>query len=91
MSCVQVLERQNQMLESFVGLYNRLLSGETPVQHDTVWWLDDVTRQMVEQRLHLEGVLTFTLREGNPIYLTRDQVGHPPSPIPEVYLYCCRD
>lgn len=46
-----------------------------PVHTDT-WWLDAVTRQMVEQRLNLSGMLTFTLRGGRPINLTREQVRH---------------
>ena len=37
------------------------------------WWLDAVTRQMVEQRLNLGRALTFTLRAGHPISLTREQ------------------
>jgi hypothetical protein len=43
--------------------------------HTDTWWLDAVTRQMVEQRLNLSGMLTFTLRGGRPINLTREQVG----------------
>ena len=38
------------------------------------WWLDGVTRQMVEQQLNLGRALTFTLRAGHPIVLTREQV-----------------
>jgi len=38
------------------------------------WWLDGVTRQMVEQQLRLGRALTFTLRAGHPIMLTRAQV-----------------
>lgn len=45
--------------------------------HTDTWWLDAVTRQMVEQRLNLSGMLTFTLRGGRPINLTREQVGPP--------------
>ena len=44
------------------------------VEHGDVWWLDAVTRQMVEQRLNLNGMLTFTLRGGRPINLSREQV-----------------
>ena len=44
------------------------------VEHGDVWWLDAVTRQMVEQRLNLTGMLTFTLRGGRPINLSREQV-----------------
>lgn len=43
--------------------------------HTDTWWLDAVTRQMVEQRLNLSGMLTFTLRGGRPINLTREQAG----------------
>lgn len=73
-SKAEVLEGHNQVLEQFVGLHNRLLGEAGGVQHPAVWWLDDVTQQMVEQRLHLDGMLTFTLRGGNPIRLTREQV-----------------
>ena len=38
------------------------------------WWLDGVTQQMVEQQLNLGRALTFTLRAGHPIVLTREQV-----------------
>jgi hypothetical protein len=44
------------------------------VEHGKAWWLDAVTRQMVEQRLNLNGMLTFTLRGGRPINLSREQV-----------------
>ena len=33
----QVLERHNHVLEEFVGLHNRLLAGEAPVQHASIW------------------------------------------------------
>lgn len=74
----QALESQNRMLEHFVGLHNRLVSREADVRHPTVWWLDDVTRQMIEQRLHLDGMLSFTLRGGDPICLTKEQVSSRP-------------
>lgn len=47
--------------------------GPPPPVHTDTWWLDAVTRQMVEQRLNLSGMLTFTLRGGRPINLTREQ------------------
>ncbi len=43
------------------------------------WWLDGVTQQMVEQQLNLGRALTFTLRAGHPIVLTREQVRALPS------------
>ena len=46
--------------------HSKLVSADT-------WWLDAVTRQMVEQRLNLGRALTFTLRAGHPISLTREQ------------------
>lgn len=59
--------------------------GPPPVVHSEAWWLDSVTRQMVEQRLNLSGMLTFTLRGGKPINLTREQV-----PLAKAALYGCR-
>ena len=39
------------------------------------WWLiDHKTKRMVEETLGLSGVLTFTVREGQPLHLTREQV-----------------
>ena len=39
------------------------------------WWLiDHNTKRMVEETLGLSGVLTFTVREGQPLHLTREQV-----------------
>ena len=60
------------------------MDGPPPaVEHGDVWWLDAVTRQMVEQRLNLTGMLTFTLRGGRPISLTREQV-HGLRPLPRL-------
>lgn len=53
--------------------------GPPPPVHTDTWWLDAVTRQMVEQRLNLSGMLTFTLRGGRPINLTREQASSVPS------------
>ena len=36
-----------------------------------------MTQQMVEQQLNLGRALTFTLRAGHPIVLTREQVRGP--------------
>ena len=58
------------------------------VEHGDVWWLDAVTRQMVEQRLHLNGMLTFTLRGGRPINLSREQVSRNLHPIPAHFRDC---
>lgn len=71
-----MLEVRNQLLEEFVGLQAKHSApgGAPQVVHSEAWWLDSVTRQMVEQRLNLSGMLTFTLRSGKPINLTRDQV-----------------
>ncbi len=39
------------------------------------WWLiDHKTKRMVEETLGLSGVLTFTVREKQPLHLTREQV-----------------
>ncbi len=39
------------------------------------WWLiDHKTKRTVEETLGLSGVLTFTVREGQPLHLTREQV-----------------
>lgn len=75
------LEGRNQLLEQFVGLQTKLLGSETAVRHSSVWWLDDVTRQMIDQRLSLDSTLTFTLRGGRPITLTRQQVRPPLPPL----------
>lgn len=71
-----MLEVRNQLLEQFVGLQAKHTApgGPPAIVHSEVWWLDSVTRQMVEQRLNLSGMLTFTLRGGKPINLTREQV-----------------
>ena len=68
------LEGRNQLLEQFVGVQAQHSAGGSAVHHASVWWLDDVTRRMIDQRLSLDGVLTFTLRGDSPITLTRDQV-----------------
>ena len=38
------------------------------------WWLDDRTKRLIEQTMHLNGALTFTVRPGTPLQLTREQV-----------------
>ena len=36
--------------------------------------IDHKTKRTVEETLGLSGVLTFTVREGQPLHLTREQV-----------------
>lgn len=43
----------------------------------SAWWLDAHTRRLVEETLNLTGELTFTVRAGTPVRLTREQVGVP--------------
>jgi len=38
------------------------------------WWLDDRTKRLIEETMHLSGALTFTVRPGTPLQLTREQV-----------------
>ena len=38
------------------------------------WWLDDRTKRLIEQTMRLNGTLTFTVRPGTPLQLTREQV-----------------
>ena len=42
------------------------------------WWLDDRTKRLIEQTMRLNGTLTFTVRPGTPLQLTREQVCQPP-------------
>ena len=53
-------------------------SGRTanrPLLLQDAWWLiDHKTKRMVEETLGLSGVLTFTVREKQPLHLTREQV-----------------
>ena len=37
------------------------------------WWLDDRTKRLFEQTMRLSGTLTFTVRPGTPLQLTREQ------------------
>ena len=37
------------------------------------WWLDDRTKRLIEQTMRLSGTLTFTVRAGTPLQLTREQ------------------
>ena len=39
------------------------------------WWLDERTKRLVQQLLHLSGTLTFTVREGHTLRLSCQQVG----------------
>ena len=41
------------------------------------WWLDDRTKRLIEQTMRLNGTLTFTVRPGTPLRLTREQVRAP--------------
>ena len=38
------------------------------------WWLDERTKRLIEETMHLNGALTFTVRPGTPLQLTREQV-----------------
>ncbi len=44
----------------------------------SAWWLDAHTRRLVEETLSLTGELTFTVRPGTLVRLTREQVAHLP-------------
>ena len=37
------------------------------------WWLDDRTKRLFEETMRLSGTLTFTVRPGTPLQLTREQ------------------
>ena len=41
------------------------------------WWLDERTKRLIEETMHLNGALTFTVRPGTPLQLTREQVPRP--------------
>jgi hypothetical protein len=43
------------------------------------WWLDDRTKRLIEQTMRLSGTLTFTVRPGTPLQLTREQVCRSPT------------
>lgn len=58
------------------GLYTEsACMANNPFHMQDAWWLiDHKTKRMVEETLGLSGVLTFTVREGQPLHLTREQV-----------------
>ena len=57
-------------------LLSPLQAGSTSIVEGEkeAWWLDDRTKRLIEETMHLNGALTFTVRPGTPLQLTREQV-----------------
>ena len=53
------------------------------------WWLDDRTKRLFEQTMRLNGTLTFTVRPGAPLQLTREQVRHQLTVTLQLRTGCC--
>lgn len=81
------------LLERFLAMQQQQQAeADTPSPVDSegsAWWLDAHTQQLVERTLKLGGELTFTVREGAPMKLTREQVLRPPCHSPPACPSAC--
>ena len=73
----ETLSTRNALLEKFISMQQQAAAVGSPsiVEGATdAWWLDDRTKCLIEQTLRLSGVLTFTVRPGQILRLTRQEV-----------------
>ena len=70
------LAHRNALLEKFLAMQQQQAASGTAslVEGEAdAWWLDERTKRFIEATLNLSGTLTFTVREGAPLHLTREQ------------------
>ena len=73
----ETLSTRNALLEKFISMQQQAAAaGSTSIVEGATdaWWLDDRTKRLIEQTLRLNGTLTFTVRPGQSLRLTRQQV-----------------
>jgi hypothetical protein len=57
------------------GVSDRMAGRDLADSSD--WWLDSNVKRMVEAALNLTGTLSFTVRDGETLRMTREQVCAP--------------